>query len=133
MTPHQLVGVKVWRIARQEMQCQASLGRGNILTDDRSLVGRQAVQDQMNRLSTPIHHLFEQLATCEDVADRGKKCEVVKLGMHLMVKGPTKLVVHIKAQELVHEGARLISAPSEATGGGWVAICDDTDQITSGK
>ena len=54
---------------------------------------------------------------------------MVKLGMHLMVKGPTKLVVHIKAQELVREGARLISAPSEATGGGWVAICDDTDPI----
>jgi hypothetical protein len=49
--------------------------------------------------------------------------------MHSMVKGPSQQVVRIKAQELVRAGARLISAPSEATGGGWVAICDDTGQI----
>lgn len=69
------------------------------------------------------------VATCEEPEDRGKECEVVKLGMHFMVKGPTQQVVTIKAQELIRAGARLISAPSEATGGGWVAICDDIDQI----
>src|SRR5512147_3344645 len=61
MTPHQLVWIKVGRIARKEMQCQPPFGGRHVLTDDRSLVGRQAVQDQMDRLSAPIHHLLEQL------------------------------------------------------------------------
>jgi hypothetical protein len=61
--------------------------------------------------------------------DRIKECEVIKLGMQLMVKGPTQKVVGIKAQQLVRAGARLISAPSEATGGGWVAVFDDVEQM----
>src|SRR3954454_3305022 len=43
------------------MQCQPPFGRGHILADDRSLMRRQAVQDQMDRLSAPIHHLLEQI------------------------------------------------------------------------
>jgi hypothetical protein len=54
---------------------------------------------------------------------------VVKLGLQLMIKGPTQQVVKEKVEELVRSGARLISAPSEATGGGWVAVCDDADQM----
>ena len=69
------------------------------------------------------------VATCEDPQDRRKECQVIKLGMQLMIKGPTEQVVTIKAKELVRAGARLISAPSEATGGGWVAVCDDIEQI----
>jgi hypothetical protein len=69
------------------------------------------------------------IVTCEDPQDRSKDCQVIKLGMQLMIKGPTEQVVTIKAKELVRAGARLISAPSEATGGGWVAICDDVEQI----
>jgi hypothetical protein len=69
------------------------------------------------------------VVTCEDPQDRSKDCQVIKLGMQLMIKGPTQQVVTIKANELVRAGARLISAPSEATGGGWVAICDDVEQI----
>lgn len=69
------------------------------------------------------------VATCEDPEDRGKECQIIKLGMQLMVKGPTQQVVSIKAQELVSAGARLLSPPSEATGGGWVAVCDDIEQI----
>jgi hypothetical protein len=67
--------------------------------------------------------------TCEDPQDRRKECEVIKMGMQLMIKGPTQQVVTIKAQELVRAGAKLLSAPSEATGGGWVAVCDDVEQI----
>jgi hypothetical protein len=67
--------------------------------------------------------------TCKDPADRRGECQVIKLGMQLMIKGPTQQVVSIKAQELVSAGARLISAPSEATGGGWVAVCDDVEQV----
>ena len=69
------------------------------------------------------------VVTCEDPQDRRKECQVIKLGMQLMIKGPTEQVVTIKAKELVRAGARLISAPSEATGGGWVAVCDDVGQI----
>lgn len=69
------------------------------------------------------------VASCEDPEDRVKECEIIKLGMQLMVKGPTEQVVSIKAQELVRAGARQISAPSEATGGGWVAVFDDVEQM----
>jgi hypothetical protein len=67
--------------------------------------------------------------TCEAPQDGRKECQVIKLGMQLMIKGPNEQVVTVKAKELVRAGARLISAPSEATGGGWVAICDDVEQI----
>ena len=69
------------------------------------------------------------IITCKDPEDRQLECEVIKLGMQLMIKGPTEQVVTMKARELVQAGARLLSPPSEATGGGWVAICDDVEQI----
>jgi predicted enzyme related to lactoylglutathione lyase len=69
------------------------------------------------------------VVTCQDPDDRSQECTVVKLGLQLMIKGPTEQVVKQKAEELVSSGAKLISAPSEATGGGWVAICDDADQV----
>jgi predicted enzyme related to lactoylglutathione lyase len=69
------------------------------------------------------------VVTCEDPEDRSKECTVVKLGLQLMIKGPTEQVVKQKVEELVSSGAKLISAPSEATGGGWVAVCDDADQV----
>jgi hypothetical protein len=69
------------------------------------------------------------IITCKDPEDRQQECQVIKLGMQLMIKGPTQQVVSIKARELVRAGARLISAPSEATGGSWVAVCDDVEQI----
>ena len=31
--------------------------------------------------------------------------------------------------QLIRDGAKLISAPSEATGGGWVAVCDEAEQL----
>src|SRR4029450_12449453 len=69
------------------------------------------------------------VVTCEDPDDRSKECTVVKLGLQLMIKGPTEQVVKEKVEEMVRSGAKLISAPSEATGGGWVAVCDDADQM----
>jgi hypothetical protein len=35
------------------------------------------------------------VATCEDPDDRIKECQVIKLGLQLMVKGPTEKVVSI--------------------------------------
>ncbi|HTS54217.1 MAG TPA: hypothetical protein VMH26_13160 [Burkholderiales bacterium] len=69
------------------------------------------------------------VVTCEDPEDRSRECKVVKLGLQLMVKGPNKAVVTGKAQELVHRGAKLVSAPSEAADGSWVAVCDDAAQV----
>jgi hypothetical protein len=69
------------------------------------------------------------VVTCEDPDDRSRECTVVKLGLQLMIKGPTKEVVSQKVQELVRSGAKLISTPSEATGGGWVAVCDDAGAV----
>jgi predicted enzyme related to lactoylglutathione lyase len=69
------------------------------------------------------------VVTCEDPDDRSRDCQVVKLGLQLMIKGPTEPVVREKVKELVRDGAKLVSAPSEATGGGWVAICDDVGQM----
>jgi predicted enzyme related to lactoylglutathione lyase len=69
------------------------------------------------------------VATCEDPDDRAREVQVVKLGLQLMIKGPTEHVVREKVNDLVHEGAKLVSAPSEATGGGWVAVCDDVGQV----
>jgi len=67
--------------------------------------------------------------TVEDPTDRRKEAQVIKLGLQVMIKGPTQQVVTIKCQELVRAGARLVSAPSQATGGDWVAVCDDVEQI----
>lgn len=67
--------------------------------------------------------------TCEDPDDRSREVKVVKLGMQLMIRGPTQQVVAQKAQELVERGSKLVAAPSEATGGGWVAICDDAGSV----
>jgi hypothetical protein len=67
--------------------------------------------------------------TFEDPADRSKEVSVVKMGMRFMIKGPIEEAVKQKVDEFVSNGAKLIAAPSEATGGGWVAVCDDIDQM----
>ena len=69
------------------------------------------------------------VVTCEDPDDRSRECQVVKLGLQLMIKGPTEQVVREKVEELVGGGAKLVSAPSEATGGSWVAVLDDAGQV----
>ena len=69
------------------------------------------------------------MVTCEDPDDRSREVTVVKLGMQLMIKGPTEQVVTQKAQELVRRGAKLIAAPSASKDGGWVAICDDAGSV----
>jgi len=69
------------------------------------------------------------MVTCEDPDDLSREVKVVKLGMQLMIKGPTEQVVTQKAQELVRRGAKLIAAPSAAKDGGWVAICDDAGSV----
>lgn len=69
------------------------------------------------------------MVTCEDPENRIHELSIIKLGLQLMIKGPTQAVVQQKVQELVEAGAVVLSQPSEATGGGWVAICDDAAQV----
>jgi predicted enzyme related to lactoylglutathione lyase len=69
------------------------------------------------------------VVTCEDPEDRSRECTVLKLGFQLMIKGPTEEVVKQKVEELVRSGAKVVSAPSEAADGGWVAVCDDAEQM----
>ena len=73
----------------------------------------------------PLGHRW--MVICEEPDDWRKECEIVKLGMQLMVKGPTQKVVSSKARELISAGTRLVAAPSEATGGEWVAVFDDLE------
>ena len=80
-------------------------------------------------LSAPQQIGAKWVVTCEDPSDRSRECQIVKVGMQLMVKGPTEQAVKAKVLELARGGAHLISAPSEATGGGWVAVCDESAQI----
>ena len=61
MTPHQLVGVQVGRVARQEVQAEFAAGGLHVFPDVGLLVRGQAVQDQVNRLLAPLHHPLEQL------------------------------------------------------------------------
>ena len=67
--------------------------------------------------------------TCEDPAENEKQCVVIKVGLQLMVKGPTEQAVEQKVQELLRSGSKLVKPPSEATGGGWVAVCDEVEQV----
>jgi hypothetical protein len=67
--------------------------------------------------------------TCEDPDEQAKQCHIVKVGLQAMIKGPTQQAVKEKVDELIREGAKLLSAPSEATGGGWVAVCDESEQL----
>ena len=61
MTPHQLVGIQIGGVARQEVHGQPALGRGDVFAHDRRLVRRQTIEHQMNRLAAVLHHLLEQL------------------------------------------------------------------------
>jgi predicted enzyme related to lactoylglutathione lyase len=106
--------------------------------DSRMITGssKAAVEAAVSQLSASGARILSKveplgsrwMATCEDPDDRRKTCQIVKLGMQLMVKGPTQKAVSVKVQELARAGARLISAPSEATGGGWVAVFDDIER-----
>jgi hypothetical protein len=69
------------------------------------------------------------VVTCEDPGDWRSQCQIVKLGMQLLIKGPTEAAVRSQVQALTEKGSRLVSPPAPATGGGWVAICDESDQV----
>lgn len=60
MTPHQLIGVQVRRIAGQEVQRQLAVGAGHVLAHAGLLVRGQPIHNQMHRLAPPPHQLAQQ-------------------------------------------------------------------------
>lgn len=50
-------------------------------------------------------------------------CTVDELGLKRVVSGPTRDAVQARLDELVAEGAELVSAPEESFGA-WVGVCD---------
>jgi len=61
MTPYQFVRIQIRRVAGQKMQGQTALGGGDVLLHAGRLVGRQAIEHQMNGLLAVPHHLLQQL------------------------------------------------------------------------
>lgn len=55
VTPHQLIGIEVWRISGQEMQSQCAFGARDVVLDDGLLMHWQSVDDQMYRLLAIEH------------------------------------------------------------------------------
>ena len=51
-------------------------------------------------------------------------CKVVRMGLQMMVTGPSKAKVQERVQALVQEGAVCKSGP-ELRDGVWVAVCDE--------
>jgi hypothetical protein len=51
-------------------------------------------------------------------------CKVVRMGLQLMVTGPSKAKVQERVQALMQEGAVCESGP-ELRDGVWVAVCDE--------
>jgi len=60
MTPHKLIRIQVWRIARQEMQGPTPLRAGHIFLDHPILVRWQSINHQMQCFLAAIHQLLEQ-------------------------------------------------------------------------
>jgi hypothetical protein len=51
-------------------------------------------------------------------------CKVVRMGLQMMVTGPSKAKVQERVQSLMQEGAVCKSGP-ELRDGVWVAVCDE--------
>src|ERR1700747_2614195 len=60
VTPHQLIGIEVWRVSGQEMQSQSAFGARDVVLHDGLLMRWQSVDDQMYRLLAIEHQLLEQ-------------------------------------------------------------------------
>ena len=52
------------------------------------------------------------------------ECRIEKLGFKWIVKGPTKVAVQAKVEELVDLGAKLLGDIEVEENGQWVAMCD---------
>ena len=70
------------------------------------------------------------IATCDDPDDHTDQVTVTRLGLQLIVKGPSAALVQFRVKELLASGAKLL-APVKASGKEFIAICDEggTDNL----
>lgn len=60
VVPDELIGIQLWRIARQEMQLQATGEPLDVLRDQRRTVRGMAVEDQQHRALAAAHEVRQQ-------------------------------------------------------------------------
>jgi hypothetical protein len=74
---------------------------------------------------TTTLNLADSPAQIDPYADEEDgECRIHKDGFKRIVRGPTKIAVQAKVEELVHLGAKLLSEIAVEEDGQWVAICD---------
>lgn len=61
--------------------------------------------------------------------DACDQVQVTQVGLRTVIRGPTERCVTRKLTELVRNGAKLITSPQESTGGAWLAVCDNIEQV----
>ena len=69
------------------------------------------------------------IVTVEDIRERDNVAQVLDFGGTRMIKGPNHACVLQKMHDLISAGANVIQQPSEATGGGWIAIVDKSAEV----
>jgi hypothetical protein len=75
-------------------------------------------------LSKPEQVGSNWIATCDDPDDRSDQITVTRIGLQIIIRGPTAALVQDRVKELVHSGAKLL-APVKASGSEFIAICDE--------
>jgi len=73
--------------------------------------------------SDTLHLADLASARSEKAAEDDDPCEVEELGFKRIVTGPTRGLVRLKVEEMVHMGATLIG-DVENVEGTWTALCD---------
>jgi hypothetical protein len=108
-----------------ELVKTVKMGRNLLISGSDPKVVEAALQAMVKKgakVVSPVHQLGARwMATCEDLDDPVRRCEVVKVGAQSMIKGPTRDAVQTKLAEFVERGARVIANPKE-NNGLWVAV-----------
>lgn len=99
---------------------------GNLLISgaDKAVVeaALAAQVEQGAKVVSPVHQLgVRWMATCEDLSDPVQRCELIRMGAQMMVKGPSRDAVRGKLEELLAKGGKVTSDPRENSGV-WVAV-----------
>jgi len=105
------------------------IGRGADVISPLSQVGRSWVAACTQPLNprevdrTSSLDLRELQAAQRERRPEAALCQVEQVGFKLIVTGPSHSAVYARVQELLHEGATLVS-DAEESGGTWIAVFD---------
>jgi hypothetical protein len=109
-----------------ELVKTVKMGGSLLISGAERAVVEAALAAQVKRgakVVSPVHQLGAKwMASCEDLDDPVRRCEVLRIGGQLMIKGPGRDAVQAKLDELLANGAKLVSAP-RGSDGSWVAVC----------